>query len=287
MPGDSSQRCNDRRLAVRLAFIRWLARAYWPTRLTAFEFVAVSSRLLKNPSGSRVCVIPCVQHGGGGDAWQRRGCGLFVQLSRPGEAHPAGPSAAGDPRDRQRDAGDALARIRRALRVGRAGLDPAGAAFARVAVAGVLLDPLGAPAGRADRVRHAVPLVRGPWRRRPGVGRHDVHQEPRPAAGRRRGGQVPGRRAGPPPRQGAALDRALLGRRHAAGAWASAKSFRPKGGARDGSGPPDAGMGATASKTSAAGGAPTTRTRRPPTRTRGFTARAGARRQGSASWATR
>jgi len=43
---------------------------------------------------------------------------------------------------------------------------------------------LRAPVGRADRVRPAVPLVRRPRRGRCGVGRDDLHQEPRPAAGR-------------------------------------------------------------------------------------------------------
>ena len=54
-------------------------------------------------------------------------------------------------------------------RTGR-GLDPAGAAVAGAAAAGVLFDPLGAAVDGAARLQSAVPLVRRARRRRPGVG---------------------------------------------------------------------------------------------------------------------
>ena len=65
-------------------------------------------------------------------------------------------------------------------------------------------------------------------------------------------------------------------------AWASLKSFRPK----DGSGEPPARRAATASATSMARSARTRRTARPPTTMPGCSARATARRAGSASSAT-
>ena len=54
----------------------------------------------------------------------------------------------------------------------------------------------------------------GDGRRRCGM-RLDVLEEPRPSAGGRHRGQVPGGGAGPAAGQGAAVGRALLGRRHA------------------------------------------------------------------------
>ena len=57
-----------------------------------------------------------------------------------------------------------------------------------------------------------------------------------PTARRRDRGQVPAGRAGAAQGQGAAVGRALLGRRTLIQAWASTKSFRPK----DGSGEPPA-----------------------------------------------
>jgi hypothetical protein len=49
-------------------------------------------------------------------------------------------------------------------------VDPAGAAAAGDAAAGVLRHPLGASADGADGVRSSVPLVRGPGSRRSDVG---------------------------------------------------------------------------------------------------------------------
>ena len=82
-------------------------------------------------------------------------------------------------------------------------------------LAGVLLDPLGAAADGAAGVRPAVPLVRRARGRRCGLGPFDLLEEPRPAAGRRHRGEVPGRGAGAAAGEEAAVDRALLGRRHA------------------------------------------------------------------------
>jgi hypothetical protein len=96
-----------------------------------------------------------------------------------------------------------------------AGVDSAGAACSGVAAAGVLLDPVGASAGRADRIRPAVPLVCWPGHRRGCLGRDDVHQEPRPAARWRCRDEVPVGGAVAEPGEAAVVERALLGGRHA------------------------------------------------------------------------
>src|ERR1035438_10181559 len=72
----------------------------------------------------------------------------------------------------------------------RACLDRAGVYAAGASVAGVLLDPLGAPVGRAARLQPAVPLVRGPGHGRRGVEPCRLLQEPRPAADERGGATV-------------------------------------------------------------------------------------------------
>ena len=150
---------------------------------------------------------------------------------------------------------DLEARVRRIIRCGRSAMivnealaalderflgalfadgsavDPAGEAAAGDAAAGVLFDPLGAAADGAAGVRSAVSLVRGPWRRRSGVGSLDLLEEPRPAAGGRYRGEVPERGAGAAAGEAAAsstehfsVDGTLIE------AWASMKSFKPKEG---------------------------------------------------------
>ena len=125
----------------------------------------------------------------------------------------------------------------RALFADRPRVDPAGTVDAGVAAAGVLFDPLGTATGRADRLRSVVPLVRWAGDRGPGVGRHHLHQEPRPAARRRHRRQF----------LAAVLAhdkvKALLSSEHFSvdgtllEAWASPKSFRPKDGSGDPPGP--------------------------------------------------
>ena len=76
------------------------------------------------------------------------------------EARVGGPSAAGDPGDRERGAGGAVGGVLGAVFADRPALDRAGEAAAGDAVAGVLLDPLGAAVDGAAGVRPVVPLVR-------------------------------------------------------------------------------------------------------------------------------
>jgi hypothetical protein len=84
------------------------------------------------------------------------------------------------------------------------------------------------------RPRPAVSLVCRARDRGPGVGCHHLHQEPRPAVGTRRDGQVS--RRGVVKRQGQRLvvERSFLGRRNLVGGLASPKSSR----LNDGSGEP-------------------------------------------------
>ena len=96
--------------------------------------------------------------------------------------------------------------LRGALRADRAAVDRAGEAASGDAVAGVLLDPLGAAADGAAGVRPAVPLVRRDRGRRCGLGPLDLLEEPRPAAGRRHRGEVPGGGAGAAAGEEAAVD---------------------------------------------------------------------------------
>ena len=97
----------------------------------------------------------------------------------------------------------------------RAALDPAGEAAAGPAAAGVLLGALGAAADGAARLQPAVPLVRRP--RRSTIRSGTPRCSPRTATGcsRARSRQVLGGGARPAAGQGAAVGRALLGRRHA------------------------------------------------------------------------
>ena len=80
----------------------------------------------------------------------RKGCGArmsgraAVLVRRSGGAGAGQASAAGDPADRQRRAGRAGWGVRQALRGERPPVDPAGAAAAGAAAAGVLHDPVGA-----------------------------------------------------------------------------------------------------------------------------------------------
>ena len=97
----------------------------------------------------------------------------------------------------------------------RAAVDPAGDAAAGDAAAGVLHDPLGAPADGAARVRPLVPLVRRAFGGRAGLGPFDLLEEPRPPARRRGRGEVPRRGADPAQGEAAAVDPALQRRRDA------------------------------------------------------------------------
>src|SRR3982751_2097136 len=85
----------------------------------------------------------------------------------------------------------------------RAPLDPAGAAAAGDALAGVLLDPLRTPADGAAGLRSPVPLVRRARHRRSGLGPVHLFQEPRPAARRRHRSPVSDRSSGAPTREAA------------------------------------------------------------------------------------
>ncbi|MGY3363379.1 hypothetical protein ACVWZL_000504 [Bradyrhizobium sp. GM2.4] len=94
-------------------------------------------------------------------------------------------------------------------------VDPAGEAAAGDAVAGVLFDPLRAASDGAAGIRPAVPLVRRNRRRRCSLGPFGVLEEPRPAAGRRHRGEVPGGGVSAAQGEEASVERSVLGRWHA------------------------------------------------------------------------
>ena len=112
----------------------------------------------------------------------------------------------------------------------------------------LLLGALGAAADGAAGVRPAVPLVRRARGGRSGVGREHLLQEPRPAAGGRGGAALPGGAAGAAGGAAVAVERALLGGRHAAAGLGQPEELPPQGRRRT-SRP---GRGATASATSRA-----------------------------------
>src|SRR5438046_5102102 len=74
-----------------------------------------------------------------------------------------------------------------------------------------LLDPFRAPADGAAQLQPALPLVRGAGGGRCRVGPLGVLQEPRPAAGGRRGGHAPGAGARTPAREAPDVGPTLLG----------------------------------------------------------------------------
>src|ERR1700755_3616675 len=82
-------------------------------------------------------------------------------------------SAAGDAATDERGPGRTRRSVFGALRPNRTAVDCAGAFAAGDASAASLYDPLGAPAGRADRVRPFVSLVRWAFPRRDHVRRLD------------------------------------------------------------------------------------------------------------------
>ena len=71
-----------------------------------------------------------------------------------------------------------------ALRKRRTSLDRSAAIVERIAVAGVLRHPIGTTADGTIGLQSFVPLVRGIFARRPGLGPDHVYEEPGPAAER-------------------------------------------------------------------------------------------------------
>ena len=185
----------------------------------------------------------------------------------------------------RRGAAGAVADVRRALCARRPAVDPAGAAVAGAAAAGVLHGALGAAVDGATRLQSVVPLVRRALDGRSGVGCDRVLQEPGSAARRRYRGQVLCQRAEPAAGAQAAVQRALLGRRHADRGLGQHEELRAEGrrqsaiGQRRGEA-----AGAMPSATSMARSARTTRIPRPPTPTPACSAKAPARRPSSATW---
>ena len=121
----------------------------------------------------------------------------------------------------------------------------------------------------------------GPWRRRSGLGPFDVLEEPRPAAGGRHRGEVPGRGAGAAAGEAAAVERALLGRRHADRGVGVDEELQAEGARRRSERRRAA--AATPRPTSGARSGPTRRTRPLPIPTPCSTARGRAWRRGCAS----
>ena len=222
---------------------------------------------------------------GAGDAWIGRAMWIAVQLRGLGGAGWRGPSVAADPGDRKRGLGGSDGRVRGALSAAAgSALDPAGAAAAGDAAAGVLRHPLGASADGADGVRPSVPLVRG-------AGVDDPAWD-HSSFSKNRDRLLEGEIAAKFLRAVLAQPRVkrLLSSDHFSvdgtliEAWASIKSFRRKDGGRQRHVRDRA---ATPSATSTRRSAPTRRTAARPILRRGSTRRAMASRPGSATWATR
>ena len=217
---------------------------------------------------------------GGADARVGRTGRRAVRVRRPGAAGAGRSSAAGHPGGGERSAGRAVGGVRPALRPSGPAVDPAREAAAGVAAAGVLFDPLGAPADGAARVRPPVPLVRRARDRGPGVGRLDLLQEPRPPARGRGGGALPRHGAGAARGQAPAFGRPLLRRRHPDPGLGEHEELPPEGRSGRAAGR----AGATTAAISTASGGATRPMPRPPTPKPGCSAKARARRPGSASW---
>ena len=120
----------------------------------------------------------------------------------------------------------------------------------------------------------------GHRRRRCGVGPFGVLEEPRPAAGGRHRGEVPGGGAGAAAGEEASVDRSLLGRRHADRGLGVDEELQAEGRLGRAAG---RAAGATPKRTSTARSARTRRMPRPPIPTPGSTARGRARRPSCAS----
>jgi len=125
-------------------------------------------------------------------------------------------------------------------------------------------------------LQSSVPLVRGTFARRPGVGPDRVYEEPRPAAERRGVRQVHDQAVDHPQVKPLLWDEHFSVDGTLIEAWASQKSFRLK----DGSGDDDGGANFHGQKRR------TTRMRARPIPTADFTARRPGGRRSSATWGT-
>ena len=108
-----------------------------------------------------------------------------------------------------------VGRVRCGLCAAWPAFHPARAADARPVAAGVLHDPVRAPAGGAARLRPVVPLVRRPRRRRSGMGCVVLREEPGAVPGDGGGDAVPGRGRRASGRPSPDEPRPFLGGRHA------------------------------------------------------------------------
>src|SRR5277367_1005583 len=122
-----------------------------------------------------------------------------------------------------------------ALRKRRTSLDRSAAIVERIAVAGVLRHPIGTTADGTIGLQSFVPLVRGTFARRPGLGPDHVYEEPGPAAERVFAKFMTKLLNHPQVKpllsdEHFSVDGTLIE------AWASQKSFRPKDGSGDGNG---------------------------------------------------
>ena len=164
------------------------------------------------------------------DARRRSAPRRDVQLRDARSACPGGPSAAADSPDDRRGAAAVVAAIRPVVLDDGAAVDPAREVAARVAAADAVQHSQRAAADGGAGLQRSVPVVRRPESRRSDLGRHDVHEESRPAA---RAATSPmrslpkcsprSRRTGLLSDEHFTVDGTLLE------AWASHKSFKPKG----------------------------------------------------------
>src|SRR5438552_14953206 len=183
-----------------------------------------TSRLLKNYSS-----FPA-DYGTRRYARSRSSTEPHVQLFVAGDASAERSSAARHPGHGGWSAYPVVAAVRRHVRPRRASVDSAGEAAASAIAADAVLDPQRTFADGRDGLQHVVSLVRSVELGRGGLGCDELHQEPRPVAGGRRGQGVPGASGGAGAGPRSDFQRALHGRRHVAGTWASLKSFQPKQG---------------------------------------------------------
>src|SRR5713101_1098873 len=102
-----------------------------------------------------------------------------------------------------------------ALRERRTSLDPSGAVAERIAAAGVLRHSVGTPVDGTTGLQSFVPLVRGAFAGRPGLGPDQLHQESGPAAEWRDFCKVHDQASEPSAGQATVVRRAFFGGRNA------------------------------------------------------------------------
>ena len=153
--------------------------------------------------------------------------GCFRNIA--GGADSGEPSAEEDPGACPWGARRAEPQFGEALRERRTSLDPSGAIAERIAAPGVLRHSVGTTADGTIGLQFFVPLVRGAFAGRSGLGPDHLHEEPRPTAEWRSVYEVHEQASEPSAGKAAVVRRAFFSGRNADRGLGFTEEFSPQG----------------------------------------------------------